>query len=72
MKTVLILTLALFGFLNSCFAQQDTTWDKWEWLLGEWIGTGSGQPGQGGGTFSFVFDLNKKIILRKRISCFRK
>jgi hypothetical protein len=65
MKTRLILTIALFGLLNCCFAQQSSSWDKWEWLLGEWLGEGSGQPGQGGGTFSFRLDLNEKILIRK-------
>jgi hypothetical protein len=29
------------------------------------MGEGSGQPGQGGGIFSFTFDLDKKILVRK-------
>jgi hypothetical protein len=33
--------------------------------MGEWIGEGSGQPGQGGGTFSFTYDLDENIIVRK-------
>lgn len=41
------------------------SWDKWSWLLGEWKGEGNGQPGQGGGTFTFKYDLDKKIIERK-------
>ncbi len=65
MKTGLMMVLALFGVLNSSFAQQSTPWDKWEWLLGEWVGEGSGQPGEGGGTFVFAFDLDKKVIVRK-------
>jgi hypothetical protein len=65
MKTKLILTIALFGFLTTCFGQQNTTWDKWNWLMGEWKGEGGGHPGQGGGTFSFKLDLDKKIIVRK-------
>ncbi len=31
--------------------------------MGEWVG--SGQPGQGGGTFSFKPDLDQKILVRK-------
>lgn len=65
MKTKLLLTVTLFALTMTCFGQQSTTWDKWKWLIGEWQGEGSGQPGQGGGTFSFAFDLDKKIIVRK-------
>lgn len=34
-------------------------------MIGDWIGEGGGQPGQGGGTFSFQFDLDKNILVRK-------
>ena len=33
--------------------------------MGEWVGEGSGQPGQGEGTFSFNHDLNKNILVRR-------
>jgi hypothetical protein len=65
MKTKLLLTTTLFALTLFCFGQQNTTWGKWSWLIGEWKGEGSGQPGQGGGTFSFLFDLDKNIIIRK-------
>ena len=65
MKGKLILTVTLFGLLTACFGQQNSTWDKWNWLIGEWSGEGSGQPGQGGGTFSFKPDLDKNILVRK-------
>jgi len=65
MKSRLILIIALFGIFSNCIPQQELNWEKWEWLIGEWQGEGSGQPGQGGGTFSFAFDLDKNIIVRK-------
>jgi hypothetical protein len=66
MKIKLIVTIVLTGFLSVCFGQQSSgTWDKWNWLTGEWMGEGSGQPGQGGGTFSFKFDLDQKVLVRK-------
>jgi dipeptidyl aminopeptidase/acylaminoacyl peptidase len=61
----LLFTLILSGFLSSGFGQQNEIWNKWTWLMGEWVGDGSGQPGQGGGTFSFRFDLDKRILVRK-------
>jgi hypothetical protein len=68
MKTKLILTIALFGVFTYCFGQQNSKWDQWNWLMGEWVGEGSGQPGQGGGTFSFKNELDKKILVRKSYS----
>lgn len=65
MKVKLILTILLLEFANTCFSQQNSTWEKWNWLIGEWKGEGAGKPGQGGGTFSFAFNLDKKIIERK-------
>jgi len=65
MKTKLILAIALFSLVSNSFAQQNTAWANWSWLIGEWKGEGSGQPGQGGGTFSFQTDLDGKILVRK-------
>lgn len=65
MKTRLAFTLLLLVASVACFGQQNTQWEKWNWLMGEWTGEGGGQPGQGSGTFSFSFDLGEKIIVRK-------
>ncbi|MGZ3884832.1 MAG: hypothetical protein ACXVPD_11775 [Bacteroidia bacterium] len=65
MNTRLLFTIIGFTLSVMCFGQQNTAWDKWNWLLGEWKGEGSGQPGQGSGKFSFAFDLDKKVIVRK-------
>lgn len=59
------LTLILFLLVFAGFGQQTKPWDNWTWLIGEWKGEGTGQPGQGGGTFSFSYDLDKNIIVRK-------
>ena len=64
MKKLLLIAIAFFALTVTSFSQQNS-WDKWNWLLGEWQGEGSGQPGQGGGTFTFAFELDKKIIVRK-------
>ena len=61
----LFLTLGLAALMTTAFAQQNQPWEKWSWLMGDWKGEGSGQPGQGGGVFSFKTDLNDKILVRK-------
>jgi hypothetical protein len=65
MKTKLILTIALLGFFCICLGQQKPVWDKWDRLIGDWLGEGGGIPGQGGGIFSFKLDLDGKILVRK-------
>ena len=65
MKSKTFLLIALLSFAFNSFAQQNPSWANWSWLIGEWKGEGSGQPGQGGGTFSFQPDLDGKILVRK-------
>jgi len=52
-------------------AQQDkeTGWDEWRPLLGKWNAEGGGQPGTAtAGGFSFDFDLQGKVIVRRNYS----
>jgi len=65
MKSKLIIAIALFGLFTTCFGQQSANWDKWNWIMGEWVGVGTGQPGQGGGYFTFSTDLSNNILVRK-------
>jgi len=60
-----IFLISFLFFIMSTYAQQNTTWTNWSWLIGDWKGEGSGQPGEGGGTFSFRPDLDGKILVRK-------
>lgn len=46
-------------------AQAIDPWQHWRFLLGEWVATGTGQPGEGVGHFSFTYDLDKKVLVRK-------
>jgi hypothetical protein len=64
MKTKLFLVIVLLALCANSFGQ-NSSWTKWTWLIGEWKGEGSGQPGQGSGTFSFKTDLNEKVLVRK-------
>lgn len=61
----ILLTIIFCGILSMGFSQQKPNWDQWRWLTGEWVGEGSGQPGTGGGTFSFKTDLDQNILVRK-------
>ena len=40
-------------------------WDSFGFLIGKWAGLGSGSPGAGSGFFTFAFDLDSTILVRK-------
>ncbi len=62
----LFLCVAMILVAHTVFAQQpNIKWDQWNFLIGEWVGEGNGQPGQGSGSFSFQTDLDGKILIRK-------
>jgi hypothetical protein len=65
MKLKFFFLLAFSLLILNSFGQTISVWSNWSWLIGEWKGEGSGQPGTGGGTFSFQTDLDGKILVRK-------
>ncbi len=65
MKTTISLVLVLLLFKSNAIAQQSSLVEKWEPLIGEWRGEGSGEPGKGSGVFSFKADLDNHILVRK-------
>jgi hypothetical protein len=67
----IILTAMLFISGQYLIGQQtNSSWEKWNHLIGEWVGEGSGQPGQNEGKFSFQTDLDGKILVRKNHTVF--
>jgi hypothetical protein len=44
------------------------SWQPFQFLLGTWVGEGSGQPGKGSGEFTLAPDLGGKILVRKNHS----
>jgi hypothetical protein len=60
--------VSLILFISILSAQQpknNPNWDSYHFLIGEWVGEGGGNPGQGAGGFSFSFDLQNRIVVRK-------
>src|SRR5262245_40091820 len=49
-------------------AAKPANWEAWQFLLGEWEGKGGGEPGQGAGGFTFAFDLQKRVLVRRNHS----
>jgi len=62
---VCLLTLVLLPFAAAQQAKSEVDWKPLAWLIGDWIGAGSGTPGQGSGSFSFQPDLQSKILVRR-------
>ncbi len=65
MKVKLFHAVVFTLFAVPCLCQQTPNWDKWTFLIGDWKGEGSGQPGVGGGFFSFNMGLDQKVLIRK-------
>jgi hypothetical protein len=66
MKKSIVAVFLLRGVIQPLFAQNSIAgWEKWEYMLGEWKGEGSGQPGMGNGTFTLKSKLGGSILERK-------
>jgi hypothetical protein len=48
----------------------DDVWEPYQYLVGDWVGEGGGRPGQGTGRFSFRWDLQKHVLVRRNIAEF--
>jgi hypothetical protein len=72
MKSLKIFSFLLLITISQIVIGQQSgkTWEKWNILIGEWVGEGTGQPGQNEGKFSFHTDLDGKILVRKNHTVF--
>jgi hypothetical protein len=43
----------------------DDPWKPYRFLAGAWTGEGSGDPGKGSGGFTFAWDLQEKVLVRR-------
>lgn len=65
-RKALSLTAILLLSSALAFSQTDKpNWDAWKMVIGDWTGTGSGNPGDGSGGFSFKPDLQDGVLVRK-------
>jgi hypothetical protein len=63
MKRFFTLTMFFLFSLSLGFGAED--WGPVQFLVGHWTGEGTGQSGQGTGSFSFTPDLAGKVLVRK-------
>src|SRR3954453_5720025 len=62
-----VVAMSLVGSSVRAASDQDP-WSSCRFLLGQWIGEGSGQPGQGKGGFSFAPELEGKVLVRRNVN----
>lgn len=64
-STLCLFTFLLFTGARIRASSAENFWEAWQSLIGDWVGEGQGRPGNGAGNFSFNFDLQKKVIVRR-------
>jgi len=73
-KLIALLAVSIL-FTSTGFAQTSGSpqgWDDLQFMMGEWVGEGSGSPGEGAGGFTFASDLQGKILVRKNYAVYPK
>ncbi len=45
-------------------------WPEMEYLVGDWVGEGSSDVGKGSGEFSFQWDLQNRVLVRKNVAIY--
>ena len=67
LKFFVIVASVLLLLPRNDFAQQPQRpdWSGFKFLIGDWIGEGTGAPGEGSGTITFYLALDDQILVRK-------
>ncbi len=65
-----IISLLLLNTKYSFAQQQSRPGPEWNFVLGDWLGEGSGNPGEGEGWFTFKKDLDGNVLIRKSQTIF--
>jgi hypothetical protein len=68
MKRAFTLSMSVLFSLSLALGAED--WGPVQFLVGHWTGEGTGQPGQGTGSFSFTPDLDGKVLVRKSFAAY--
>jgi hypothetical protein len=67
MVTRVVCAIVLAAILASPAAadSEKNPWNAFRFLIGDWVGEGTGQPGEGEGYFSLKPDLQGKVLIRR-------
>jgi len=55
----------LLGTALVCAQTADPRWEPLQFMTGKWKGAGTGEPGAGQGEFSFLPDVQGKVMVRR-------
>jgi len=65
-SSLLLIALISFNLAPLIIASESSAFStNWQPLIGNWTAEGTGAPGNGAGVFSFGFDLQNRVIIRK-------
>jgi len=62
-RTAIAALLMSVGIL--CAQASDARWEPLQFMVSKWKGAGTGAPGTGQGEFSFLPDLQGKVLMRR-------
>lgn len=65
---LIVLTMFHWEPLSAQPQPPPPNWSGFQFLVGEWIGEGTGTPGEATGGFSFGYDLQKTVLVRKNFA----
>jgi hypothetical protein len=65
---IVLLVCLSTGLLSAQPAPQAPNWNAFKFLIGDWVGEGTGAPGEGSGGFSFSYDLQNTVLVRKNFA----
>ncbi len=65
---ILMIVIASSGRSLAQQPPSGVDWNAFKFLIGEWVGEGTGSPGEGAGGFTFSYDLQNTVLLRKNFA----
>ena len=63
-RIIFIIVLFIIAPFLSNAQQTPNPWLKWEYLIGDWIGEGKGDPGEARGWVTLKSDLDNNVLVR--------
>jgi hypothetical protein len=60
-----VFTMILLAGTPASAQEKTDPWADYRFLLGEWVGEGEGEPGKSSAQFTFLTELDEKVLVRK-------
>lgn len=64
----ILLVCSITGILLAQPQPTPVSWKAFQFLVGEWVGEGTGAPGEATGGFTFSLDLQNTVLVRKNFA----